>query len=365
MHWGNRHRICKKETQASKKGIRASKRDNLSGKVDKNIRLNYNHYVLGRILFSRKGKNMKKMILLAMVAVVLAMGGCGGSGEESQPTVESMAITATDKSEVDAANDGTQAQSNTDAQDNAEGNSYEAQIKAEIAQIASGAGSLSKELVSVNDLFAKYDDMKVNAQDQVTANSLSKNGTQVWKEEVASLLERIKDKNASSYGEISAEYEKWKSHVPFMVEKMSETYKDGSIYPSIYAYNEAMRYKREAYVLASTLADMMSEVDFVYPDSTRCGFYGDYEGSSYLTITEGMENGSYNIVIHIDDTKELRGYGEVEDAPDNDTYLLFTSDDGTVKGFVSHSSLEASFYVTETDYSVVGPEGAYSFSFKY
>lgn len=308
---------------------------------------------------------MKKKILFAMIAAVLAMGGCGGAVEESQPTVESMAITATDKSETDATDDGAKAQGNTDAQDKVEATSYEAQIKAEIAQITNGSGSLSKELVSVNELYAKYDDMRANAQNQMTMNELSKNGTQVWKEEVASLLERIKEKNASSYGEIYSEYEKWESRVPFMAEKMSESYKDGSIYPSIYAYNEAMRYKREAYVLASTLADMLSEVDFVYPDSTRCGFYGDYEGSSYLTITEGMENGTYNIVIHIDDTKELRGWGVVEDAADSDTYLLFTSDDNTVTGYVSHSNLEAGFYVITTDYSVVGPEGGYGFSFKY
>ena len=309
---------------------------------------------------------MKKKILLAMVAAVLAMGGCGGSGEESLPTVESKAIEATDKSETaqdksetDAANDGAQAQNNEDA------DSYEAQIKAEIAEIAKGSDSLSKELVGVNELYAKYDDMRANAQDQATMNELCKYGTQVWKAETTSLLGRIKEKDASVYGEIFSEYEKWESHVPFMAEKMSENYKDGSIYPTIYAYNEAMRYKRKAYTLASTLADITKEMDFGYPDSTRCGFYGDYEGSSYLTITEGMESGTYNIVIHIDDTKELRGWGEVEDAPDSDTYLLFTSDDNTVTGYVSHSTLEAGFYVITTDYSVVGPEGGYNFSFKY
>lgn len=296
---------------------------------------------------------MKKKILFAMIATVLALGGCGESGEESAPTFEGTAIEETDKSATDAGKDGEQE------------NSYDAQIKEEIAEIVKSAGSLSKELVSVNELYAKYDDLRANAQDQATMNELSKYGTQVWREEVASLLDRIKEKDASIYAEVFSSYEKWESRVPFMTEKMSEDYKDGSIYATTYAYNEAMRYKREAYVLASTLADVAKEYDFVYPDSTRCGFYGDYEGSSYLTITEGMESGTYNIVIHIDDTKELRGYGEVENAPDSDTYLLFTSNDGTVEGFVSHSNLEASFYVTKTDYSVVGPEGAYSFSFKY
>ena len=146
---------------------------------------------------------------------------------------------------------------------------------------------------------------------------------------------------------------------------MTASYEGGSIYPQMYSYNEAMRYKREAYVLASTLADLAKEMDFVFPDATRCGFYGDYAGNSYLIITEGMENDTYDILVHIDDEKILSGWGEVEDAPDNDTYLLFTTDDGSVKGYISHSTLEASLYVTETDYSVIGPEGSYSFSHKY
>lgn len=329
---------------------------------------------------------MKKKMLLVMIAAVLALGGCGGSDEESLPTIEGMPIVTGEQNSADAATGESgmdvatgdnganveNGQSETGvttgengAQDNAGMDSYEEQIKTEIAEIAKTAGSLSKELVSVNELYAKYDGMRADAQDQATMNVVSGYGTQVWKAEVASLLERIKETDMSFYGEIFPEYQRWEKQVPFMTEKMSETYKDGSIYPTMYAYNEAMRYKKEAYDLACTLADIIKEVDFVFPDSTRCGFYGDYEGSSYLTITEGMERDTYDIVIHIDDTKELRGFGEVEDAPDSDTYLLFTSDDGTVKGFVSHSNLEASLYVTETDNSVVGPEGAYTFSFKY
>jgi len=294
---------------------------------------------------------MKKKMLLVMIAAVLALGGCGGSDEESLPTIEGMPIVTGEQNSADAATgeNGTNvATGENGAQDNAGTDSYE-----------------DKELVSVNELYAKYDGMRADAQDQATMNVVSGYGTQVWKAEVASLLERIKETDMSFYGEIFPEYQRWEKQVPFMTEKMSETYKDGSIYPTMYAYNEAMRYKKEAYDLACTLADIIKEVDFVFPDSTRCGFYGDYEGSSYLTITEGMERGTYDIVIHIDDTKELRGFGEVEDAPDSDTYLFFTSDDGTVKGFVSHSNLEASLYVTETDNSVVGPEGAYTFSFKY
>lgn len=79
-----------------------------------------------------------------------------------------------------------------------------------------------------------------------------------------------------------------------------------------------------------------------------------------------MESGSYDITIHFDDSKELHGWGTVEEGePDSDTYLLFTSDDGTVEGIISHTSFDSSFYVTKTDNSVVGPEGAWTFNFQY
>ena len=242
---------------------------------------------------------------------------------------------------------------------------YTEEIRTSVRGIASGGASLSDELVSVNALYDKYDALRADAPDQAAMNDLSRWGTAVWKEETVSLLDRIRKSNSTNVGDIVSEYEKWESYVPSMAEKMSYTYKDGSIYPMMVAYNEAMRYKTKAYSLASTLADLTNDADFHFPDSTRCGFYGDYTGDSYLIITEGMESGTYNILIHIDDTKILQGWGVAEDAPDSDTYLLFTSDDGTVTAYVAHSTLEASLYVKETDYSVVGPEGAYTFPLKY
>lgn len=311
---------------------------------------------------------MKKKLVLTILAAMLALGGCSGasnpSSEDNALTGES--IVAEQKETGEAGEKETAGtESSEGVESNAGAEDYGAQIKNEIAQIAQTAASLSNELVLVNELYDKYDEIKKNAPDQAGMNELSQWGAQVWKEEVASLLGRIQAKDASCYQDIASEYEKWKSYVPSMVEKMTASYEGGSIYPQMYSYNEAMRYKREAYVLASTLADLAKEMDFVFPDATRCGFYGDYAGNSYLIITEGMENDTYDILVHIDDEKILSGWGEVEDAPDNDTYLLFTTDDGSVKGYISHSTLEASLYVTETDYSVIGPEGSYSFSHKY
>ncbi|MBR4760497.1 MAG: hypothetical protein IK078_10185 [Lachnospiraceae bacterium] len=238
-------------------------------------------------------------------------------------------------------------------------------IAKEIEEIAGKSGNLGDELAGVNELYDKYDQSRMDAPDQASMNEQSQVGTLVWKSETESLLKRIQDIDPKNYEEVKREYDQWEKYVPVMAERMSYLYEDGSIYPMIYSYNEAMRYKQKAYSLTSTLADLKGEEFVGFPDYTRCGYYGDYASDSYLVITEGMESGSYNILIHVDDTKELRGWGVVEDAPDSDTYLLFTSDDDTVKGIVGHSSFEASFYETEADYPVAGPEGAYTFPLKY
>ncbi len=318
---------------------------------------------------------MRKNLVMAVLAATVVLSGCSSSAGTSDESTVFEKVDQEGQAGSDAEGTSDQAASGEAAQDESAGSEtaadasaaedYTDEIKAEIEKTASDSASLREELVSVNSLYDKYDELRMNAETQTEINELSQWGTLVWKEEVSSLLSRIKENNPEGFDNINSEYEKWVQHVPFMAEKMSYVYEGGSIYPTIYAYNEAMRYKQEAYGLASTLADLVKDPDFGFPDYTRCGFYGDYTGDSYLVITEGMENGSYNILIHFDDTKEVRGWGEVEDAPDSDTYLLFTSDDETLKGYVAHDNLEASFYVTETDYSVVGPEGAWTFSFKY
>ena len=316
---------------------------------------------------------MKKRFVMAVIAATLVLGGCAGKTDapsEGSALFEKVDENGQSETEnngsADSAAEGEGAAEKSETgESSADSEDYTEQIKAEIAAITSGSESLSKELVSVNELYNKYDELRMNAPDQTSINELSKWGTVVWKEETLSLLDRLKQNDPDNYDDLYAEHQKWESYVPSMAEKMSYMYAEGSIYPTIYAYNEAMRYKREAYVLSSTLADIINDVAFGFPDSTPCGFYGDYASDSYLIITEGMESDSYDILIHFDDSKELRGWGTVEDAPDAETYLLFTSEDDTVKGYVSHSALEASFYVTETDNSVVGPEGAWTFTFKY
>lgn len=317
---------------------------------------------------------MKKQILVMMAAAML-LGGCAGkaeaddatifekTGEKTQDSAGAENAGAEDE-EMQTADAGSAAAESADA--GAAGNDdFTDTIKGEIDDIAGSASDLSDELVKVNNLYDKYDEMRMNAEDQTSINLLSKWGTVVWKEETSSLLDRISQSNSTQNKEIHDEYEKWEKYVPTMVERMSKTYEDGSMYPMIYSYNEAMRYKQMAYSLASSLADIKGGGAFTFPESTPYGYYGDYAGDSYLIITEGMESGAYDIVIHIDDSKELRGTGVDYESPESTEVIMFTSDDETVKGMIDFFALEASFYVTETDGSVVGPERAYTFTFKY
>lgn len=191
---------------------------------------------------------MKKQILVMMAAAML-LGGCAG----------------TESTDAGAAGS----------------DDYTDTIKGEIDDIAGSAVDLSDELVKVNSLYDKYDEMRMNAQDQTSINLLSQWGTVVWKDETISLLDRISQSNSTQNKEIHDEYEKWEKYVPTMVERMSKTYEGGSMYPMIYSYNEAMRYKQMAYSLASSLADLKGDGAFTFPDSTPYGYYGDYAGDSY------------------------------------------------------------------------------------
>lgn len=118
------------------------------------------------------------------------MAGCGDSGEESQPAIESQTIETTDESrQKDSSADGAGSESNANAQenadakenesaqDNADAKDYADQIKTEIAEIAKGSESLSKELVSVNERYSKYEEIIGNAQNQTEMNLLSQWGS--------------------------------------------------------------------------------------------------------------------------------------------------------------------------------------------
>lgn len=297
---------------------------------------------------------MKNKLVLAIVMTAVILSGCTQGAD---------AATEEKSGEEVIASSEEQASEEESVAEEANTEDYTDQIKAEIDGIA--ADSLSDELVKANEIYDKYDELRRNAKTQLEMNFLGQWGTLVWKDETLRLLDQLKEKDPANYDDCVADYEEWEKYVPSMAERMSSKYKDGSIYPTIYSYNEAMRYKEMAYVYASTLADLKGEVDFSFPDSSPCGYYGDYTKDGYLCITEGMEAGTYDIVVHIDDSKEICGTGTISENPDALENIMFTSEDGKVKGEISCFALEGAITVTESDGSVVEPNETYSFTFRY
>lgn len=293
---------------------------------------------------------MRKRLLLSIITAMLLLNACSFNNNISL-----------EESSLDASSTETSAPENVS--EDYSSNDYSSQIKAEIDTAITD--SLSDELKNIDEIYNKYYEIEQNATDQTQMNESSQWGTLVWKYESAKLLERIKEKSPTNYDDILSEYETWEKYIPSMVEKMSSFYENESIYSTIYSYNEAMRYRQKAFCLASTLADFMGDSNFTLPDSSMCGYYGDYIANSYLIITEGMENGSYNIIIHIDNSKELHGYATLYKYPGDKDVLLFTSEDESVKGTIDYFEPDATFYVSETDNAVVYPEEAFTFRFKY
>lgn len=293
---------------------------------------------------------MRKRLLLSIITAMLLLNACSFNNNISL-----------EESSLDASSTETSAPENVS--EDYSSNDYSSQIKAEIDTAITD--SLSDELKNIDEIYNKYYEIEQNATDQTQMNESSQWGTFVWKYESAKLLERIKEKSPTNYDDILSEYETWEKYIPSMVEKMSSFYENESIHSTIYSYNEAMRYRQKAFCLASTLANFMGDSNFTLPDSSMCGYYGDYTANSYLIITDGMENGSYNIIIHIDNSKELHGYATLYKYPGDKDVLLFTSEDESVKGTIDYFEPDATFYVSETDNAVVYPEEAFTFRFKY
>ena len=309
---------------------------------------------------------MKKRIITVLLASVLVMSGCQNGStdtttnnelfEQTTPEQSSATETATDTTDVSETSDSESTEASED---------YTQQIQNEINEINASSESISDELVKVNELYNKYDLMRMSAETQADMNELSQWPILVWKFEDASLADRIVEKDPASSGEYKSEYDRWESYVTTIAEQMSYVYEGGSIQSMIINENIAMRYKQDAYSNASALADLNGEVTFSFPDSTPCGFYGAFDGDCYLIITEGMESDSYNVRVHIDDDHTFDGTGYIQEYPGGEEVIHFTSDDDTIKGTISYFALGATFYVSETDGAIVGPEEAYDFTFKY
>ncbi|WP_026651051.1 hypothetical protein [Butyrivibrio proteoclasticus] len=315
---------------------------------------------------------MKNKLIMLIMATTIVLSGCSMGPSNQAPVLPGDLVDSTSEDSSNTESAGTEA--SVDESDEASsdvsyagGQDYTEQIIAEIAEnVTANENSLSDELLGVEELFLKYEAYVAASSSQTEMNELSVWGTLVWKTEVESLFERLKEVSQDPEY-LEEENNKLNEYVDTMAERMSATYKEGTIYPSMFQYNKAMRYREEAFTLASTLADINGEVTFSLPSSDACGYYGDYTTDEYLIITDSMENGSYEVFIKLSGQDEIHGFGFVNEGTDEEysDAIDFTSDDDSVSGTIDHFALGASFYVTESDGSVFEQGQTYEFTFKH
>ncbi len=313
---------------------------------------------------------MKKRIFLLVMASVLTFSGCGSVGQsvekngtEDVQKNDSTDVESSEDTAESGSTDGSISSESSEVSESGDVYEYEAQINEEVKAIVASAKDLTDELEQINKLNDKYDEMEQNAETQAEMDYLCVNGKLVWKAEAESLLERLKETEGASYDDIYAEYQNWEKYVNTMAERMSYMYEGGSIQGVIIMGNVAERYRSEVYTLASTLADLKGEAAFSFPTSVGpSGYYGDYASDNYLIVTEGMESGSYDVLIHPEGSEEVRGSATADEETGD---LYFVSDDGNMSAFLSCWSLGAGVSVTESDKEAFAAGESYEFTYRY
>lgn len=301
---------------------------------------------------------MKRKLLFLTFATALVIGGC--KAEKEVAVDDSTTANTEDVQSTEAGEEVEDLSQDADLEKD-----YTEDIQEEINGIVTSHDLLSDEIVAVDELYQKYFDLKSNAGGgtQGAMNQMAQWEVVVWKTEAESLLARINTSDSALYQDIKKEYDGWEDHVDAMAEKMAEDYKDGSIYSMMVSDEKAIRYRRKAFSLATTLAELEGEPDFTLPSEGASGIYGDYTfKGDYLVIVEGMESGSYSVTIHLDGKDEITGW-----AYEGDEFnaIEFESEDGKVSGTVAYSSQGATFYVKESILSDYVEDESYMFDFCY
>lgn len=298
---------------------------------------------------------MRNKLFILLTASTLVLGGCATSSVDTEDTNEENIETSEGSSIGDEGEeldiDDTEVESDdvsdddSASEDEAGEEDYSTQIKAEVDEVVASSSSLTDEINGICDLYEKYENLRMDGETQVEMNSLSLNLLYVWQAETESLLDRIKEADGSQYETIYATYTDWEQYVDDISEKMAYEYEGGSIQGMIITTNSAERYRNEAVKLAEKLAVINGESDFEAPDFGIVGYYGSYDNlDTCIICTEGMESGSYSLLICIEGKEDIQAYFTAE-SNDFGSYE-FTNDDGSIKGTISLKS-GAGMQITE------------------
>lgn len=287
---------------------------------------------------------MRNKLFILLTASTLVLGGCATSSVDTEDTNEENIETSEGSSIGDEGEeldiDDTEVESDdvsdddSASEDEAGEEDYSTQIKAEVDEVVASSSSLTDEINGICDLYEKYENLRMDGETQVEMDSLSLNLLYVWQAETESLLDRIKEADGSQYETIYATYTDWEQYVDDISEKMAYEYEGGSIQGMIITTYSAERYRNEAVKLAEKLAVINGESDFEAPDFGIVGYYGSYDSfDTCIICTEGMEGGSYSLLICIKGKEDIQAY--ITEEPDDFGSYEFTNDDGSIKGTIS------------------------------
>ncbi|MCR5773145.1 MAG: hypothetical protein K6G87_18140 [Butyrivibrio sp.] len=312
---------------------------------------------------------MRNKIFILLTASALILGGCSSNSVDAEDTNENNTVISSEDEETPVGDEGEALESedldnsSLDATDNdsasddesASEDDYSAQIKTEVEDVVSSSSSLTDEIDGICKLYEKYENIRMDAETQVEMDSLSLNQLYVWQAEAESLLDRINEADGSQYDAIYSSYTDWEQHVDEISQKMAYEYEGGSIQGMIIRVYSAERYRNEAVKLAEKLATINGDSDFEAPDFGPVGFYGSYDNpESCIICTEGMESGSYTLLICIKDNEDIKGYIT---GPDDFGSYAFTSDDGSITGTISFKK-GAGLQITEAPDDCPVPAGS-------
>lgn len=227
---------------------------------------------------------------------------------------------------------------------------YSEDIREDVDRVVSDSISLQKELENIELLIQKYTPLAEAAQTQGEMNISSKWLFVIWDTELNNLWSRFSNSaDQQTKDNILAEQRNWvsmKEEVTLL--NIGSGEENGSMYPLLQnSYLEEIT-KNRAYVLANELAKIKGE-SFVMPEiSEKYGLFVDNQetGSvySYLITRQNWEGEDEAII-------SIYRQGEIEGTfvDNGNGELVFTSDDGNVKGIIKIDGWDgASFEVTET-----------------
>ena len=342
----------------------------------------------------------KRIYLLTLILMAGLCTGCGKEGTESNEGTEIIEgteinegtenIEGTESNDLRMEGESSQAEEssslesseNQDNQDNQENQDmelndqlkidftydYSEDIKADVDDVVSGSASLQKELENMEQIIQKYTPLAEAAQTQSEMNLSSKWFFVIWDTELNSIWSRFSDSaDQETKEKFLEEQRNWvamKEEVTLL--SLGSREENGSMFPLLQnSFLEEIT-KNRTYVLASELAKLKGE-SFAMPEkSAKYGLFVDNQGTgsvySSLNTRQGWE-GEDEASISI----YRQGGAEGTFVDNGNGELIFTSDDGSIKGTIKLNGWDgASFKVTETageSAFAVGEEFEFPFAF--